>query len=52
MNLIAAELATLNTTVLPPVYSWTSTFQNYITSGAVWAEACGSKQAALLDFNS
>lgn len=26
MNLIAAQLATLNNTVLPPVYSWTSAY--------------------------
>lgn len=26
MNLIAAELATLNNTVLAPVYSWTSAY--------------------------
>ena len=52
MNLIAAELATLNNTVLPPIYSWTSQYSNYITDGGVWAEACGSKEAALLDFNS
>lgn len=52
MNLIAAELATLNNTVLAPVYSWTSAYQNFITEGGVWALACGSAQAALLDFNS
>lgn len=52
MNLIAAELATLNDTIIPPVYSWTSMFENYITDGGVWSETCGSKQAALLDFNS
>ena len=52
MNLIAAELATLNDTVLAPVYSWTSAYQNFITEGGVWADACGSKEAALLDFNS
>lgn len=52
MNLIAAELATLNSTVLAPVYSWTSAYQNFITEGGVWANACGSKEAALLDFNS
>jgi Niemann-Pick C1 protein len=52
MNLIAAELATLNDTIIPPIYSWTSMFQNYITSRGVWSDTCGSKQAALLDFNS
>lgn len=52
MNLIAAELATLTDVVLPPVYSWTSAYQNFITEGGVWATVCGSKQAALLDFDS
>jgi Niemann-Pick C1 protein len=51
MNSIAAQLATLNDTVLTPVYSWTSTFQNFIQPGAIWAEACGSDEAAALDFN-
>lgn len=26
MNIIAAELATLNNTVMPPVYSWTTAY--------------------------
>lgn len=43
MNLIAAELATLTDVVLAPVYSWTSAYQNFITEGGVWANACGSK---------
>lgn len=30
MNLIAAELATLNDTVLAPVYSWTTSYTNFI----------------------
>jgi hypothetical protein len=32
MNLIAAELATLNDTVLAPVYSWTTSYSNFINS--------------------
>lgn len=51
MNLIAAELSTLNSSILPPIYSWTNSFSNYITPGATWSEACGSKQAALLPFD-
>ena len=41
MNLIAAQLATLNDTVLAPVYSWTSAYQN----------ACGSEEASALSFD-
>jgi len=51
MNQIAAQLATLNDTVLAPVYSWTSSFENFIQSGTVWAEACGSDEAAALSFD-
>ena len=51
MNLIAAELAALNDTVLAPVYSWTTTYQNYINTGGTWTEACGSAQASVLDFD-
>ena len=36
MNQIASSLATLNDTVLAPVYSWVSIFQNYITPNKVW----------------
>ena len=51
MNSIAAQLATLTDTVLAPVYSWTSNYQNFIQPGAIWAEACGSDAAAALDFD-
>ena len=51
MNLIASELATLNDTVLAPVYSWAGVFQNYIHSGNVWDNACGSTQASTLGFD-
>lgn len=51
MNLIASELATLNNTVLPPVYSWVGTFQNYISPNNVWDAACGSTEAATLGFD-
>ena len=46
MNLIASEMATLNDTVLAPVYSWVGVFQNYINPGQVWEDACGSTQAS------
>ena len=51
MNAIAAELATLNDTVMAPVYSWVGGFQNFITPTGVWADTCGSKQAAVLGFD-
>ena len=51
MNLIAAEIATLNDTVLAPVYSWTTSYSNFINSQGAWADACGSKQAAVLPFD-
>jgi len=51
MNLIAAQLATLNDTVLAPVYSWTTPFQNFITPGGVWSEVCGSEEASYLSFD-
>lgn len=51
MNLIAAELATLNNTVLAPVYSWTGAYQNFINPGGIWADDCGSAQAAVLSFD-
>jgi hypothetical protein len=51
MNLIAAQLATLTDTVLPPVYSWTSAFENFIQSGQLWSETCGSDAASALDFD-
>ena len=51
MNLIAAQLATLNDTVLAPVYSWTGSYQNFINDKGIWADACGSKQAAVLNFD-
>jgi Niemann-Pick C1 protein len=50
MNLIAAQLATLNSTVLPPVYSWTTSYSNFINSAASWSKDCGSAQAAVLPF--
>jgi len=51
MNLIASQLATLNDTVLAPVYSWTSAYQNFINPNGVWADVCGSKHASVLNFD-
>ena len=51
MNLIASELATLNDTIIPPVYSWVGTFRNYIDAGNVWDTACGSTAASVLGFD-
>lgn len=51
MNSIAASLATLNDTILPPVYSWVGVFQNYITPGKVWEDACGSTAVSVLGFD-
>jgi len=51
MNLIASELATLNNTVQSPIYSWTSSFQNFVDSGGAWADDCGSSRASVLGFD-
>lgn len=51
MNLIASEMATLNSTVLAPVYSWVGTFQNYVTPGKVWSTACSSSDVSYLGFD-
>lgn len=51
MNNIASQLATLNQTVLPPVYSWTSAYENFINPNGVWADDCGSRQASVLNFD-
>jgi hypothetical protein len=43
-------MATLNGSVISPVYSWVTPFQNYI-SGGLWTEACGSDKVKMLDFD-
>jgi Niemann-Pick C1 protein len=50
MNLIAAQLSTLNSTILPPVYSWTTSYTNFINPSATWSDECGSKKASYLPF--
>ena len=44
------QLATLNGSVISPVYSWVTPFKNYI-SGGLWTEACGSDKVKMLDFD-
>jgi Niemann-Pick C1 protein len=51
MNTIAAELATLDDTVLAPIYSWTTSYQNFIDTSGAWANDCNSVYASLLDFD-
>lgn len=51
MNAISAQLATLNDTVMAPIYSWTGAYLNFINPSATWADACGSREAAALDFD-
>jgi Niemann-Pick C1 protein len=51
MNMIAAELATLDDTVLAPIYSWTTSYQNFIDTSGAWAHDCNSVYASLLDFD-
>lgn len=51
MNEISAELATLNSTILPPIYSWVTSYNNFIITNAAWSDVCGSKQAAVLPFD-
>lgn len=51
MDQIASELATLNDTVLAPVYSWTSPFENFVSPGAAWDVTCGSTAASVLGFD-
>ena len=48
---LQVELSGLTESVIAPVYSWVSPFQNFISTSGTWNEACGSEKAALLDFN-
>ena len=43
-------LAGLNDTVISPIYSWVSQFQNFILGGT-WSQTCGSTAASVLDFD-
>ena len=28
--------------IQPPVYSWFATFNNYVSQGQIWTDACGA----------
>lgn len=52
MELMNAELASLNDTIIPPVYSWVTPFRNFVKKDAgEWGEACGSRYASGLPFD-
>ncbi len=51
MSEMQVQLATLNGSVISPVYSWVTPFQNYI-QGGLWTEACDSNSVRDLDFDS
>lgn len=48
---LQVELSELQKSVIAPVYSWVSPFTNFISTSGTWNEACGSKEASVLDFN-
>ena len=51
MSLIQIEVASLSDTVISPIYSWVSMFENYVDSSGVWSATCGSASVALLNFD-
>ena len=51
MSEMQAQLATLNGSVISPVYSWVSPFTNFV-AGGLWSDACGSNNVKFLDFDS
>ena len=51
MNLIASQLATLDDTVLAPIYSWVGPYLNFVKKNQVWDSACGSAEASTLGFD-
>ena len=51
MNTIAAELATLSDTIIAPIYSWVTPFQNFRQAGSEWDKVCGSSAIADLGFD-
>ena len=51
MSEMQVQLATLNGSVISPVYSWVTPFQNFV-AGGLWSEACGSSSVRYLDFDS
>jgi len=50
MELIDAELAALNNTILSPIYSWVTPFKNFLSDGEQ-KETCGSAAALKLSFD-
>lgn len=42
MNNISSELATLNDTILPPIYSWVTSYNNFIDTTGAWKDECNS----------
>mmetsp|Transcript_19333 Transcript_19333/g.13993 ORF Transcript_19333/g.13993 Transcript_19333/m.13993 type:complete len:121 (+) Transcript_19333:607-969(+) len=51
MSEIQIQLASLNDTVISPIYSWVSMYENYVDPSGVWASVCGSASVALLNFD-
>ncbi len=52
MSEIQIALASLNNSVISPIYTWVTQFQNFINPSGSWRDACGSDKASLLDFDS
>ena len=50
MELIDAELAALNNTILSPIYSWVTPFKNFLSDGEQ-KEECGTEAAWKLSFD-
>jgi len=50
MELIDAELAALNNTILSPIYSWVTPFKNFLSDGEQKDE-CGTEAAWKLSFD-
>lgn len=51
MSEMQVQLATLNGSVISPVFSWVSPFQNFV-AGGLWSDACNSSSVRYLDFDS
>lgn len=51
MSQIQVELASISQSVISPIYSWVSMFENYVDPSGVWADTCGSSSVALLNFD-
>jgi hypothetical protein len=51
MKEMQTQMATLNGSVISPVYSWVTPFTNFV-NGGLWTDACGSSGVRNLDFDS